>query len=525
MAKIPRYQENQRLSPSGPQQAYDTGAARMEGENIQNLGRQLQGFANDISQYKQVKKAADDAIWMKQWKDRADVLAQDTERKIRTNSDGSVSIDGSNMVELYDDSFTPLYDEISAVSDPRRRAMAQNAVGIARNVYRGQISDAAVATHNAWMFQETVKSNQTMGAVIASDPNQFANKLNEQKAYLMTLPLGNDNKMKLIKQAEDTAALSVISSYQEKGDYRAAEEAIKGPLSSFFSAEQRQDLIEQNEQEYRETKNEAWSDKERKRTEKIQRREDQRIETLDSIIPNINSDDPVKRDQAVAMAKLAVQSNQISQSDYDNLKKTDYEIDYSRSAEVENSYWARLERRQNLDTYIDDVVNDKSIKTEDKAPLIKAYSEAKARNKTNPLDTLKRQQAMQLIKDTFTPDKIKRALGENDYAYKNRAMREWINRIQKGEDYYTAAVRAIKNVDPTNQVLGSFQAKEILSEDKLNIQLQELKSNYERKRALGRLTVEDKKKLLESVKSIQQQRLYLKNKPNIDRALEDKDGK
>lgn len=533
MAKIPRFQQNQRLSPNGPSQAYDPNEARKEGENIATLGKEIQSFGVKLDSYRSAKKNADDTIFAKEWKDRADQRAQDAERAIKENKtealfgrENMVSPNGENMTVLYDDAFHDMYDEISAIEDPRRRQIAKNAVGLARNTYRGQISDAEVAVHNAWMFEGASKSNKEMGVIIAKDPNLAQSKLAEQTSYLNSLPLGPENKLKMIKEAEDIAALSVINHYQEKKDYKSAEEAIKGPLAGFFDQKERQQLLNKNEQEYRQSKNEEWSDHERGRTIKKERKEDERLDSLSTFYKGVNSGDPIKRDQTLALAKIQVGVT-IEQADYDNLKKTDQDTDYMNSDEISVQYTSQLVRREGLDdSFITRVQNEDGLKPSDKEQLINAYGTYRNARSKDPLQAKKLSQAQQFIDQAFKPERMDVVTGDDriNFGYQNKATMLYMKKVADGMDPWTAATQAISKVDPDNATLAAFRAKGTMSETTRNVgtvkrDIFNLKKDYLLKKSENKLTPEYMRKSAEKMRKLQKEQLSFAKEKAINDAL------
>ena len=537
MAKIPRYQENQRLNPPGPSQAYDTGSARMEGENIEATGRQLQGFANQIETYKKVKEKTDEAIFAKEFLDKSTKKGQNREAEIRTNRDENgeelgVAIDGSNVESLYDNSFAELYAEADAIPDGRRRRIARNAIAQGQNVYRAQILEHKITIHNAAVFLSSDNSIKEMSARISDDPSLFEQELEKEMSFQSSLPLGGENTIKQLKRVRESAALAVIQGHQKRGDFKSAEEAIKGPLSKIFTPEDGMALLQKNKEEERSTRTNQWAIEAKARKDREEKREDDRSDLFYNVLTNINSPDPIKRQEAIDIAKGSVGSL-INQSEFDDLKKTDVNYTYENSKVASLPFIARSERYENMSSYIDDVLKNKELSPEDKAHLINRYSEVKGRKKADPFETYERTRAGALLDKLYEQTAIDKKLGAADMAvYRLKIDKLFIDKMKGAVNGVKvrpveAAIQAINELDPNNLYSDTINSKENISVQKLNTEEAEIKERIRRKkeRQGGQLTEKDVDKFTKSLQKIKIQREALKNKSSIEKAVKGKNGK
>lgn len=530
MAKIPRYQENQRLNPPGPQQVYDPGAARMEGENIANLGRQIQGFANDIDTYKKVKEKTDEAIFAKEYLDKATKKGQDSEVMIRTdlNADGEklgVASDGSNVEKLYDSSFSDLYKEVESIPDSRRRRIARNAIAQGQNVYRAQIFEHKISLHNSHMFLKSDTSINEMATRISNDPSLFEMELEKEIAFQLSLPLGTENTSKQYKRVKEAAALAVIQGHQKRGDFKAAEEMIKGPLSKFFTPEEGMALLQKNRSEEREVRTNQWAIEAKARKDREEKREDDRSDLFYNVLTNINSDDPMKRQEAIDVAKASI-GTLIDQKEFDDLRKTDVNYTFESSKVEMLPFIKRAELGQNMSSYLDDVMKNKALSPEDKATLLSRYNEFKGRKKANPFETYERTRAGALLDKLYEQTAIDKRLGAADMAvYRSQLDKLFINKMKAGTRPMDAVSAAINELDPANPYIGTINSKESISAQKLNTEEAEIKERIRRKKERGSLTEREIDKATQSLQKIKIQREALKNKSSIEKAVKEKNGK
>lgn len=530
MAKLPSYQQGQRLSASGPSQVYDTREARLEGEAISDVGQAVQGLAGSLNSYLSEKSRADTAIIAKQWSDRTDVFAQDQERMIRTNKNGNVAINGDNVVDLFDSSFVDLYEEAKNLPNSKHRQIAINAIGTARNRYRGQLSDYAAVLHNNWTFSEVERSGKTMGATIAGNPDLYEDKLNEHKQFIMTMPIGAENQQKLLKQADQDAALAYIEHYTNKGKFSEVKKALtSGKIAGVFDAKERQALIEMNESNERE----AFSDKvrledynDRKLKEQ---KEEQRLENVNRLFNMMGSDEGKDRDFAVKYARKLVNVGVLKKEDLNALQTEAKEILTEKSDMTYLNMDLRLKEKRSLKTFVSDVnlaVGRKILDTNDARALINDfYRETKSKKGGDKIYSERKQIGDAFLNDAFKPSGLMAALKPKDAAKLTKAKRIASDYRNGGMDPVLAAVNALRAVDPSHPALlepNIAAGKAFDAEAEQNLQKDSVKilKNYDDKAASKQVTDKDKRKVLDILRKMKRKQDALKHEGTIREVLE-----
>lgn len=537
MAKLPNYQQGQRLDSTGPQQVVSPAGVRAPYENIEAAGKQLQGFSSSLSAYSEYlrqKKRADEAIFMKTVKDRSDRQGQDAETRVRTNvnPDGTaagVKIDGSNMVEMYDESFRALHEEYSQEKDPRKRRIALNTIGASRNIYRGQVAENSRAVYNSWMFSEVDKSNKAMGSTILNDPQMYGAKLAEQREYIMSLPLGVDNQQKLLKEVEKDATLSLMGHFTNKGDFKTVKKLIGSEIGAGFNEEERQALLEKNEGNSREFDADRWGKEDRDAAELAKRKAQDRDNTMSTLFTMAGSQDPDVRANVVQEARKKVAQGILKKEDLNALQVESREILKDVSDNTYFSMTQRLKRKENLSTFSADIstaVARKVLDPNDARNLLNDYNtDIKSRKSSDKAYTEKLRAGRKLLDGAFNPGGPLAAMQPKQTANWTEATRIMADLMGQGMDPTTAAVRALEQVDPSNPILlnkniakgAGFDPGEA---DALQKQAATTLNNYDKKSSAKQLSEKDKRKIKKMLMDLKRRRNALEHEATIREVME-----
>jgi hypothetical protein len=459
MAKIPRYEEQVRLDSFGPSQMYSGREARMTGEALANLGQDLGQFAGKLDAYRTAKDTADESIFAKEWKDNADIIAQNAKQAIETNADGKVSSDGKNILPIYDGAFEELRAQALQIPDERRRRIALNAIGMGQTSYRKDMQGLSETTYNAHMFRSAEKSMNVSSAKAFNDPAMARAQIKEYTEFINKIPAGVENKAKMIKEAEKSIALAAVSRFQEDGNYKKAKELINGELSEYFTTEDRVKLLEKNESEYKQDVTFKSTLEAQERAEKRNKFADMKTDNMSKAYDMIVSDDPVQRANGFKQAKDLLRSGAIELKDFNNLTKTGQAMQYQDSDSEFLRMTDKLVSGEDTGNFTDDVMANSKLHPKQARQLLMQYNSLRKGRTADPEKKTKMAGGTKFIKDAFPVSSFDRI---TDETYKKNAMAAkatqlYLKALEAGEkDPYKAAVKAVKEVDPHNKMVAVF---------------------------------------------------------------------
>lgn len=458
MAKIPRYEEQVRLDSFGPSQMYSGRESRMKGEALANLGQELGQFTGKLDAYRTAKDTADESIFAKEWKDNADIVAQNAKQAIETNADGKVSPDGKNVLSLYDSAFEELRATANQIPDERRRRIALNSIGMGQTSYRKDMQGLSETTYNANMFRVAEKSMNISSAKAFNDPAMAVAQIKEYTEFVNKLPAGVENKSKMIKEAEKSIALAAVSKYQEDGNYKKAKELINGELAEYFDTDDRIKLLEKNESEYKQDITLKATLEALERAERRNKFADMKTDNMSKAYDMIVSDDPVQRANGFKQAKDLLRSGAIELKDFNNLTRTGQAMQYQ---DTDSEFLRMTEKLVSgeTDNFTSDVMANMKLHPKQARQLLNQYNAMRKGRGTDPEKKTKMAGGTKFIKDAFPVSSFDRI---TDETYKKNALAAkatqlYLKALESGEkDPYKAAVKAVKEVDPHNKMVAVF---------------------------------------------------------------------
>jgi len=501
MAKIPNFQQNQRIGQQGGQQVASASDAAAPGEAIVGLGKALQNVGTSISQYQKAKEKTDlsNAKYTAQYK--AKLHEQDVVSSILSPKEGDPkpADDGSDMVQMVDQKYKDLYDQASTIKDGNQRQAVQMEYAQSHTRAREKILNASIAKHASYeIFQKGDEMNGR-AVLVSKDPTAYEKELGEYRQSLIDSNVGDDNKIKMYRQAQKEFGIAAVQGTLHAGRFDAARDIVNSKIGDSLDFEQKEKLLKSIDREERSQKAQINSDAAQKRIENNQKKRDQKNSLFDSIFTELNGASGVEEKRGIKEKhKAALGPN------YDKISTTPNNTTKQVSLPTYNKFLNRAAKNQNMGTYVDDILrassgSNPSLSQEHAGLLMKEATAGNKTGKDNSYFLEQRNLAVKFIDEAYAVNSVQKKLGKEDVHTKARVSETAMKYWQNGEPPMVAAKKALYEIDPDNLANISKSSgrgsatnrKTIIEQNDKNI----MKSYYEKKKA-GRLTPAEEKSML-----------------------------
>jgi hypothetical protein len=401
MPRIPRFQERSRLTGPSPVNAVDPSLAARRGQQIAQLGQDVQRFAAGWGQYQENRQRVDDAVLKNDVKLSSTEIGHKALLFARENPEGAE--DGSSMERDFESVVSPLMDRISQLPASRQKiAMQEAQAGLAR--YRMQMREASVARHNSFVGEKTVDSARRMTFNIMQDPTSFNESLESHLELINSLPVSSEERSRATKEAQLDATLAVVSGYEAKHQYGAAREFLMSPESQYLDRDQRQKALDRVTQQEWSHRGRVLSEQDRAHMEMERDQKRQKADfEAQSFTRVVEAQNPEERQAVLDDVLAGVRAGVTNRVFYKALQTQDRDVLDGVSAETEFAHTQRLlggDVAGAMERIASDVANG-DLKPSAGASLSKLANRIMNNEERVPGYRQKRQQSSDLIKSSF----------------------------------------------------------------------------------------------------------------------------
>jgi hypothetical protein len=454
MAKIPDFQQQQRLSASGPNQVASPAEARRMGDQIAETGGQIMDFGSKLGTFLEERQRVQDINEQKRFSDDLELKMQEFETDIKTNRKGEVAADGSNIIDLFNEKVGSIETQVDGIEDGHKRRLAKDVVQNLKVKYGNSLSDHQVARFNGDMFRQANLSNMKMSAKIAAKPELRAQYLAEQEQYLASLPLGGENMTKMLTSARELAADAAIEGV--RGDEKKVTALLNGELADQYTPDQKRQLIDYAISRENSKFSADKARRENAESIRVQNEKDTKRAAHKQNLADVLSGDPVRVAKAIDDAAQNYAKGIYDKSDYEAIIEAPRVIQYKDSEEVAVLYSKRIQQHIRLDEAIDEIAADKRLHPNTRRALIGQVNTQIRAQDRDPNYKTKVNRGKILLKAAFQPDRWDFPEDKAKKAQLSvRAMEEQQRLLDDGvtDNYDEAARMAIIAVDPANKIL------------------------------------------------------------------------
>ena len=320
MPKIPGINENVRIQQGSPVEAVSVGEAGAAGRATAQLGESIQNFGVKLNAYMGIRDADSKQQFMLEWKYKATIKGQDSEKFVRINPQSAP--DGSSTQKDFDQSYGKLYGEIDSLEDPQQKRAAKNIADSVAAKYKQGLLDYEINKYNKYSEGAIQKASDDMTLIIGNDPGKYKEALADfENGINSQVNLSGEMKAKLIPAARKQAATALLNAFQNNKDYRSARTSLKSSeIGTQFSEIERQKWREELEQSELQDSQRIFDKEELLVKRKKLQRETQREDQLTGLYGSMfDAQNPDSRELVLEQAETLVKRGILKKSDYDAL--------------------------------------------------------------------------------------------------------------------------------------------------------------------------------------------------------------
>lgn len=355
MARIPTFQQNQRLQAPGVALEDPSFAAR-PGRDIASLGENINQFTVQLAKFNAIKNQADEALFKSSIKNEADAMYVRIRDSLRT--DPTMARDGSDIEDRYKAGFSELLQNAEDIEDGRKRMLAKNTImsvmhseSNLKDIYA--LKEARALSYLQNEYETTVRQ----GAInIMQNPALFVETQQSLKNSEVLDLLPVDQRLKAERWVEKETSLALIKSYTEAGNFSVARELINSSVGATFDEEGRQKLLDRiNKQEEMELKLASQRDVQEQKKLKAEF-EEQRTKIKESIHGRFLMAESYEERQVLIKEAQDNQARGLIDAGFvKSLQRDDVQILKEVSDATQFDFTVRLAEKKDLKTFLRDL--------------------------------------------------------------------------------------------------------------------------------------------------------------------------
>lgn len=406
MAKIPSYQQGNRLGPGVNQDIVNPGEQRLMGNAVAQFGGAVAQFGGQLDQYYKEKARVDQALYKAEFGEVVAKTAIEAETFARTNP--KAARDGSTVQSDFDSVFSPLREQLKQETDRSKRAIGYQVLNKAEAKHKQNLLTYQVEKHNANILESGNMVLNSMSTTVQQDPSTLAENLLKIDELAMQMPFEGTNKESFLLAGRRSLVESALEAYAYSGDLATAKKILnETQAGNFFSLEEKKKLTKEFEERYRQKNTDLYTEETREHTRMKREKEDNNEKFMVNILSNIIADDsPAAQLQMMEDAGQALKDGMITTQAFKAISAEQGRINVEQSMNRKGEYTVQYLKGRPYNQIKNSIVNDMAeglLRHQDGMVVLSQISQQEKKAQLDPQYKEQKTLAKNYVKSAVAP--------------------------------------------------------------------------------------------------------------------------